>query len=198
MTPDASRWDVNDSLDELAELASTAGAVVTDRMTQSLSRVNPTTYIGTGKVAELKNLIGARGSDLVIFDDDLSPVQVRNLEKALDCKLLDRSALILDIFATRGPLDGRADPGRTGAARLSQDAPYAALDPPFPPEGRHRHEGTGRNADRDRPPAHREPDRRPQGAAGEDRPAAHPSSARDAKGLPASRWSDTRTRASPP
>ena len=101
VTPDASRWDVNDSLDELAELASTAGAVVTDRMTQSLPRVNPTTYIGTGKVTELKNLIGARGSDLVIFDDDLSPVQVRNLEKALDCKLLDRSALILDIFATR-------------------------------------------------------------------------------------------------
>ncbi len=101
VTPDASRWDVNDSLDELAELASTAGAVVTDRMTQSLSRVNPTTYIGTGKVAELKSLIGARGSDLVIFDDDLSLVQVRNLEKALDCKLLDRSGLILDIFATR-------------------------------------------------------------------------------------------------
>ena len=101
VTPDASRWDVNDSLDELAELASTAGAVVTDRMTQSLSRVNPTTYIGKGKVAELKSLIGARGSDLVIFDDDLSPVQVRNLEKTLDCKLIDRSALILDIFATR-------------------------------------------------------------------------------------------------
>lgn len=101
VTSDSSRWDVNDSLDELAELASTAGAVVTDRMTQSLPRVNPTTYIGTGKVAELKSLIGARGSDLVIFDDDLSPVQVRNLEKALDCKLLDRSGLILDIFATR-------------------------------------------------------------------------------------------------
>ncbi len=101
VTPDASRWDVNDSLDELAELASTAGAVVTDRMTQSLARVNPTTYIGTGKVAELKSLIGARGSDLVIFDDDLSPMQLRNLEKALDCKLLDRSGLILDIFATR-------------------------------------------------------------------------------------------------
>ncbi len=101
VTSDASRWDVNDSLDELAELAATAGAVVTDRMTQSLSRVNPRTYIGAGKVAELKSLIGARGSDLVIFDDDLSPVQVRNLEKALDCKLLDRSGLILDIFATR-------------------------------------------------------------------------------------------------
>ncbi len=101
VTSDASRWDVNDSLDELAELASTAGAVVTDRMTQALSRVSPTTYIGAGKVTELKRLIGERGSDLVIFDDDLSPVQVRNLEKALDCKLLDRSGLILDIFATR-------------------------------------------------------------------------------------------------
>ena len=101
MTSDASRWDVNDSLDELSELAATAGAVVTDRMTQSLFRINPRTYIGSGKVAELKRLIGERGSDLVIFDDDLSPVQVRNLEKALECKLLDRSGLILDIFATR-------------------------------------------------------------------------------------------------
>ncbi len=101
VTSDASRWDVNDSLDELAELAATAGAVVTDRMTQSLFRINPRTYIGSGKVAELKRLIGERGSDLVIFDDDLSPVQVRNLEKALECKLLDRSGLILDIFATR-------------------------------------------------------------------------------------------------
>ena len=101
VTSDASRWDVNDSLDELAELAATAGAVVTDRMMQSLFRINPRTYIGSGKVAELKRLIGERGSDLVIFDDDLSPVQVRNLEKALECKLLDRSGLILDIFATR-------------------------------------------------------------------------------------------------
>lgn len=101
VTPETSRWDVEDSLDELAELADTAGAVVTDRITQNLSKLNPATYVGRGKVDELKRLVAARESDLVIFDDDLSPVQVRNLEKSLGCKLLDRSALILDIFATR-------------------------------------------------------------------------------------------------
>lgn len=101
ITPDSSRWDVEDSLNELAELADTAGATVTDRVTQSLAKLNPATYVGKGKVDELKRLVAARKSDLVIFDDDLSPVQVRNLEKSLGCKLVDRSALILDIFATR-------------------------------------------------------------------------------------------------
>lgn len=101
VTPDTSRWNVDDSLNELAELADTAGALVTDRVTQSLSKLNPATYIGKGKVEELKRLVAARHSDLVIFDDDLSPVQIRNLEKTLGCKLVDRSALILDIFATR-------------------------------------------------------------------------------------------------
>lgn len=101
ITPASSRWDVEDSLNELEQLADTAGAIVSDRVTQSLAKINPATYVGRGKVDELKHLVTSRKSDLVIFDDDLSPVQIRNLEKALDCKLLDRSALILDIFATR-------------------------------------------------------------------------------------------------
>ncbi len=101
MTPGNSRWDVEDSLTELEQLAGTAGAEVTDRVVQSLDRLNAATYVGKGKVHELKRLVAERHSDLVIFDDDLSPVQIRNLEKTLGCKLLDRSALILDIFATR-------------------------------------------------------------------------------------------------
>lgn len=101
ITPGRSRWDVQDSLNELEQLAGTAGAHVTDRLTQSLAQVNAATYVGKGKVRELKGLVAARGSDLVIFDDDLSPVQIRNLEKALGCKLVDRSGLILDIFAYR-------------------------------------------------------------------------------------------------
>lgn len=101
ITPDISRWNVEDSLNELEQLADTAGAAVSDRVTQSLPKINPATYVGRGKVDELKHLVSARNSDLVIFDDDLSPVQIRNLEKALGCKLVDRSALILDIFATR-------------------------------------------------------------------------------------------------
>ncbi|NND70937.1 MAG: GTPase HflX [Rhodothermales bacterium] len=98
--PEDTAESVNDSLDELELLADTAGAEVTDRMVQRLSRIQSSTYIGKGKVDELKDLVSEHKSDLVLFDDDLSPVQLRNLEKALDCKLVDRSGLILDIFAS--------------------------------------------------------------------------------------------------
>ncbi|MFO7312981.1 GTPase HflX [Rhodothermus marinus] len=101
VTPETTRWDVEDSLEELAQLARTAGAEVTDRVLQVLRRVHAATYIGRGKVEELKRLVAARKSDLVIFDDDLAPAQMRNLERALGCKLLDRTGLILDIFARR-------------------------------------------------------------------------------------------------
>jgi GTP-binding protein HflX len=74
---------------------------VTDRVTQRLSRINSSTFIGKGKVAELQDLVARRESDLVIFDDDLSPIQIRNLERKLKCKIVDRSGLILDIFAAR-------------------------------------------------------------------------------------------------
>lgn len=94
-----SRWDVDDSLNELALLADTAGADVTDRITQAVTNINTTTYIGKGKVEELNELVIERKTDLVIFDDDLTPIQLRNLERTLGCKLVDRSALILDIFA---------------------------------------------------------------------------------------------------
>ncbi len=101
ITPQESRWEVRDHLDELEHLAHTAGATVTDRVTQSLNSPDPATFVGSGKVKELKRLSNERDSDLVIFDDDLAPVQVRNIEKQIDCKLLDRSGLILDIFANR-------------------------------------------------------------------------------------------------
>jgi len=99
IAPGESRWEAEDSLNELHLLVETAGAIVTDRVTQRISHINAATYVGKGKVGEIKQLVGQRKTDLVIFDDELSPVQLRNLEKALDCKLLDRSALILDIFA---------------------------------------------------------------------------------------------------
>lgn len=101
ITPGVTRWEVEDSLTELEELADTAGAQVTDRVVQNMARINAATYIGKGKVEELKHLVSQRKADLVIFDDDLAPVQLRNLEKSLKCKLLDRSGLILDIFARR-------------------------------------------------------------------------------------------------
>lgn len=99
VTPGTARWEVEDSLEELGQLARTAGAKVTDCVLQVLQRVHAATYIGRGKVEELKRLVAVRRSDLVIFDDDLSPVQMRNLERVLGCKLLDRTGLILDIFA---------------------------------------------------------------------------------------------------
>ena len=101
VTPETRRWKVQDALDELALLADTAGAEVVDRLIQSLDQINPATYIGKGKVQELKQRVQHHQADLVIFDDDLSSVQVRNLERSLNCKLLDRTALILDIFASR-------------------------------------------------------------------------------------------------
>ena len=88
-------------MNELELLADTAGATVTDRVTQSLTRIQPATFVGSGKVNEIKRLAGERGTDLIIFDDDLAPVQLRNLERKIGCKLLDRSGLILDIFASR-------------------------------------------------------------------------------------------------
>ncbi|PSQ90941.1 MAG: GTPase HflX, partial [Bacteroidetes bacterium QH_2_63_10] len=101
ITPQESRFTVRDHLDELEHLALTAGAEVTDRVTQSLDSPNPATFIGSGKVDELARLTKERDSDLVIFDDELSPVQVKNVEQEIHCKLLDRTGLILDIFASR-------------------------------------------------------------------------------------------------
>jgi GTPase len=101
VTDARTRTDTLDSLDELVELADTAGADVVARITQHLPAANPATYVGSGKVDEIKAAVEAHGADLVIFDDDLSPNQLRNLERALGVKLVDRSGLILDIFARR-------------------------------------------------------------------------------------------------
>ena len=89
------------SLEELALLADTAGAKVMGRLAQRRGAVHPATFIGKGKLDELKAMAEEHDADLVVFDDDLSPAQMRNLEKALDRKVIDRSELILDIFAKR-------------------------------------------------------------------------------------------------
>ncbi len=88
-------------LEELAFLAETAGADVTQKIYQELAKVSTSTVMGKGKVAEVKELVKEEGITLAIFDDDLSPAQVRNLERELDIKVMDRSGIILDIFATR-------------------------------------------------------------------------------------------------
>jgi GTP-binding protein HflX len=88
-------------LAELAELSQTAGAEVAGEGIQKMESLNPATFIGKGKAEEFSNYCKAQGVDTVIFDDELSPAQSRNLEKIFNCKILDRTALILDIFAQR-------------------------------------------------------------------------------------------------
>jgi GTP-binding protein HflX len=94
-------WVGEDPLEELRGLATTAGAIVVGGLSQRRQKINPASYIGKGKLAELQLQVEATGADVVIFDNDLTPGQVRNLEKATKVKVLDRSELILDIFATR-------------------------------------------------------------------------------------------------
>ncbi len=94
-------WEVRDSLDELAELAATAGAEVVGDGTQRLEAPVAGTFIGSGKADEFARYCRRHDVDTVIFDDDLSPAQSRNLENVFECKVLDRTVLILDIFARR-------------------------------------------------------------------------------------------------
>ncbi len=88
-------------LDELEFLTQTAGGEVTKRFVQKVDRPNPKTFLGIGKLEEVKAYIDTHSIGTAIFDDELSPAQLRNIEKILDCKILDRTNLILDIFAQR-------------------------------------------------------------------------------------------------
>ncbi len=90
-----------ESLAELERLAETAGVEVAGKALQTLRRINPATFIGSGKVGELREMVRTVGANVAIFDDSLSPAQQRNLEAGLRVKVIDRSQLILDIFAQR-------------------------------------------------------------------------------------------------
>lgn len=92
---------LDEYLDELAFLADTAGADVQKRFTQKLQSPNPKTFLGTGKMEEIAAYIKANETDIAIFDDELSPSQIKNVERLFDIKVLDRTNLILDIFASR-------------------------------------------------------------------------------------------------
>ncbi|MFN3872755.1 MAG: GTPase HflX, partial [Ignavibacterium sp.] len=100
-TKEFSKETVEEHIDELEELASTAGAETIFKIVQSKRGIDPAFYIGKGKAEELAQLIELNEINIVIFDDDLTPVQVRNLEKLFNRKVIDRSGLILDIFASR-------------------------------------------------------------------------------------------------
>src|SRR5580704_10123201 len=114
-------WLSEDPCDEIRGLATTAGAKVVGEITQKRQDIQTNTYIGKGKLNELRELVQSSDADVVLFDNDLSPGQARNLEKALEVKVIDRSELILDIFATRA---------RTPEAKLQVE--LAQLEYSFP------------------------------------------------------------------
>lgn len=93
--------DAEDSLEELKELVRTAGATVVGTLIQKREKIHPGTYVGTGKVAEIAELVESTGATGIVCDDELSPAQLKNLEMALDTKVMDRTLIILDIFAAR-------------------------------------------------------------------------------------------------
>ncbi|MBI1896868.1 MAG: GTPase HflX [Acidobacteria bacterium] len=100
-SPESSSSDAGESMAELAALTGSAGGEVLDRIVQVRDAPEAATLIGAGKTEELARLVKAAGADLVVFDHDLSATQQRNLERVLDCKVVDRTQLILDIFARR-------------------------------------------------------------------------------------------------
>lgn len=98
---DTAEESMEASLDELEELVATAGGVTLAKVIQKLENPNPGTYLGKGKIEEIREMARELGATGVVCDDELSPVQLRNLEQALDIKVMDRTLVILDIFATR-------------------------------------------------------------------------------------------------
>ena len=99
ITRDQSEEKSREYLDELAFLVSTAGAIEVKRFVQKLDRPDQRYFVGSGKLEEINAFIEAEQIDMAIFDDELGGSQIRNLEKVLECKILDRTNLILDIFA---------------------------------------------------------------------------------------------------
>ena len=97
--PHTSHWEVDDNLEEIKLLTKTAGVEIVDKLIQEREKINPAYFIGSGKVDELARLVKATDASSVIFDSDLNPAQIRNLENATGVKIIDRSTLILDIFA---------------------------------------------------------------------------------------------------
>lgn len=101
ITPDETEEMETEYLDELNFLVETAGGITVDVFTQKMQRPDRSTFVGSGKLDEIKSFIQAEEIDMAVFDDELSPSQLRNIEKVLQVKILDRSNLILDIFARR-------------------------------------------------------------------------------------------------
>ncbi|MGD9579058.1 MAG: HflX GTPase family protein, partial [Syntrophorhabdus sp.] len=101
ITPEINEGTARDYLDELAFLAETAGAVPVRSFLQRVEHANPRTFVNKGKIEEIAAFVATNAITLAIFDDELTPSQMRNIEKELNCRIIDRTNLILDIFAGR-------------------------------------------------------------------------------------------------
>ena len=101
ITQQTTEAQAKDYIDELAFLAETAGAITVETFMQKMQEINPKTYVGKGKLEEIRDYVKSNQIELVIFDDELSPSQLRNIEAYLELTVLDRNSLILDIFASR-------------------------------------------------------------------------------------------------
>ena len=115
--------DAENSMRELAALAETAGSEVLAGVVQRRSNPDPATYLGKGKAVELRDIVIAEGADTVVCDTELAPSQRRALEDVVKVKVIDRTALILDIFAQHAKTQGGQGPGRAGPAAVPPAAP---------------------------------------------------------------------------
>ena len=127
---DQTEVQVQEYLDELAFLAETAGAVAVKRFTQKLQHPDSRTFIGKGKLEEIRQYIEGKDIRVAIFDDELSGAQINNIEKVLDVKTIDRSDLILDIFARRAKDRPGPRPGGTGTIPIYITSPSRDVETP--------------------------------------------------------------------
>ena len=164
--------DEDEELGEIRELLRTAGVAPVGELVQRRAAPDPRTYVGKGKLEELKRLVADAEAESLVVDDDLDPGQQRRLEDALSARVLDRTQLILDIFAQHARERRGQAPGRARAARVQPPAHAGHVEAPRAPRRRHRHARPRRVPARDRPPARPAADRRPQAQAARARAAA--------------------------
>ncbi len=171
----AADLDFEASLAEFEELARSAGAEIAATLVQRRPRPDPATLVGGGKLEEIEGVIASTGADLVLFDHDLTPSQLRNLEAALPCRVIDRTQLILDIFARHARTREGPAAGGAGAAGVPAAAPGRSGKGNVSAWRRYRDPRTGRNAAGDGSPQDQPPHRSREGAVGvgaTDSPAA--------------------------
>ena len=182
--------DVADELAEVEELARTAGVEPVGEIVQHRARPAQRTYVGKGKLEELKQRFKESEAESLLVDDELDPAQQRFLENALDTRVIDRTQLILDIFAQHADERRGQAPGRARAARVQPAAHARHVAAPRAPRRRRRHARPGRVAARDRPPAGAAPHHRAEAEAEGSREAARDA----AQGAAAHRDADDRAR----